>query len=59
MKTATHKMQWVEILHMEPLEGLAYVMDEDGKEYTCSLNELENIEDEVTDYSPLEQCQEQ
>jgi len=56
MKTATHKMQWVEILHMEPLEGLAYVMDEDGKEYTCSLNELENIEDEVTDYSPLEQC---
>tara|TARA_R110002153_G_scaffold5721_1_gene26423 strand:+ start:527 stop:697 length:171 start_codon:yes stop_codon:yes gene_type:complete len=55
MKTATHKMQWVEVLHTEPQEGLAYVMDEDGGEYVCSLNELENIEEEVTDYSPLEQ----
>lgn len=48
-------MQWVEILDMEPLEGLAYVMDEDGKEYTCSLNELENIHDDIVDSSPLEQ----
>ena len=56
MKTATlDNTQWVEVLDIDQLRGFAYVMDKDGEEFECSLNRLDNIEEEVLDMSPLEQ----
>jgi hypothetical protein len=48
MKTATlNNSQWVEILELDSLRGLAYVMDEDGGEFQVSVNQLDNIEDSI------------
>ena len=55
MKTATlNKSQWVEVLEIDSLRGLAYVMDEDGGEFQVSINQLDNIEDKLLDYTPME-----
>jgi hypothetical protein len=49
MKTATlNNSQWVEVLELDSLRGLAYVMDEDGGEFQVSVNQLDNIEDSFT-----------
>ena len=46
MKTATlNNNQWVEVLELDSLRGLAYVMDEDGGEFQVSVNQLDNIEE--------------
>jgi len=46
MKTATlNNNQWVEVLELDSLRGLAYVMDEDGGEFQVSTNQLDNIEE--------------
>jgi len=46
MKTATlNNNQWVEVLELDSLRGLAYVMDEDGGEIQVSVNQLDNIEE--------------
>jgi hypothetical protein len=46
MKTATlNNSQWVEVLELDSLRGLAYVIDEDGGEFQVSVNQLDNIED--------------
>ena len=46
MKTATlNNSQWVEVLELDSLRGLAYVMDEDGGEFQVSVNQLDNIEE--------------
>jgi len=56
MKTATlDKQNWVEILEIDHLRGLAYVMDEDGGEHQVSIDRLDNIEDAILDLNPLEQ----
>jgi len=48
MKTATlNNSQWVEVLELDSLRGLAYVMDEDGGEFQVSVNQLDNIEDSI------------
>lgn len=48
MKTATlNNNQWVEVLELDSLRGLAYVMDEDGGEFQVSVNQLDNIEDSI------------
>ena len=45
-KTATlNNNQWVEVLELDSLRGLAYVMDEDGGEFQVSTNQLDNIEE--------------
>ena len=45
-KTATlNNNQWVEVLELDSLRGLAYVMDEDGGELQVSVNQLDNIEE--------------
>ncbi len=45
-KTATlNNNQWVEVLELDSLRGLAYVMDEDGGEFQVSVNQLDNIEE--------------
>ena len=49
MKTALlNNSQWVEVLELDSLRGLAYVMDEDGGEFQVSVNQLDNIEDSFT-----------
>lgn len=49
MRTATlNNSQWVEVLELDSLRGLAYVMDEDGGEFQVSVNQLDNIEDSFT-----------
>ena len=49
MKTATlNNSQWVEVLELDSLRGLAYVMDDDGGEFQVSVNQLDNIEDSFT-----------
>ena len=46
MKTATlNNNQWVEVLELDSLRGLAYVVDEDGGEFQVSVNQLDNIEE--------------
>jgi hypothetical protein len=46
MKTATlNNNQWVEVLELDSLRGLAYVVDEDGGEFQVSTNQLDNIEE--------------
>lgn len=46
MKTATlNNSQWVEVLELDALRGLAYVMDDDGGEFQVSINQLDNIEE--------------
>ena len=46
IKTATlNNNQWVEVLEIDSLRGLAYVMDEDGGEFQVSVNQLDNIEE--------------
>ena len=46
MKTAIlNNNQWVEVLELDSLRGLAYVMDEDGGEFQVSTNQLDNIEE--------------
>lgn len=46
MKTATlNNSQWVEVLELDSLRGLAYVMDDDGGEFQVSINQLDNIEE--------------
>ena len=48
MKTATlNNSQWVEVLELDSLRGLAYVMDEDGGEFQVSVNQLDNFEDSI------------
>ena len=48
MKTATlNNSQWVEVLELDSLRGLAYVMDDDGGEFQVSVNRLDNIEDSI------------
>ena len=48
MKTATlNNSQWVEVLELDSLRGLAYVMDDDGGEFQVSVNQLDNIEDSI------------
>jgi len=45
-KTATlNNNQWVEVLELDSLRGLAYVMDVDGGEFQVSVNQLDNIEE--------------
>jgi len=46
MKTAIlNNNQWVEVLELDSLRGLAYVVDEDGGEFQVSTNQLDNIEE--------------
>ena len=52
MKTATlNNSQWVEVLELDSLRGLAYVMDDDGGEFQVSVNQLDNIEESPTPLS--------
>ena len=44
MKTATlDKAQWVEILDIDITTGLAFVIDEDGREFEVPVQRLDNI----------------